>query len=181
MAFEVRVNGQPVHKEEAQVIGVSLQSARGEMYKAGISTEGVIDVRLETVQPGGNIRLDQLDAARAAWDRERIANAPESTAPPPMDPREFMVQQQVPVSNVLPGVEGGEVSDQPAQPPPDQDLSAGLDPSDDAALTARVEAYTEHGDAAKAISDNPPSDPESPPPEPEPEPEPAEEEPPSLV
>jgi hypothetical protein len=174
--FEVRVNGAPVHKEELQVVGVSLQSARGEMYRAGISTEGVVDLRLETVQPGSNIRLDQLDAARAAWERERIANAPEPGPTPPPIGHDMAAKQQVPVSTVLPGVEGGEVSDQPTQGPPDQDLSVGLDPSDDAALTARIEAYNESGDAAKAIADNPPSEPGT-----EPAPEPAEEEPPSLV
>ena len=179
--FEVRVNGNPVHKEEAQVIGVSLQSARGELYKAGISTEGVIDVILQTVKPGDPIRLDQLDEARRQFERARTEGKVTGTAPLVM-PGDMASSQFPSGEGVLPGVEGGTVSQQ-NQPPPDRDLSEGLDPSDSEALTKRIEAYNETGDATKAIEDNPPS--ESTPTEPAPEPAPDEpvpdEEPPSLV
>jgi hypothetical protein len=179
--FEVRVNGQPVHKEEAQVIGVSLMSARGELYKAGISTEGVIDVVLQTVSPADPIRLDQLDEARLQFERDRVAGVVVGTAP---GITADMGARQTPSgAGVLPGYEGGKNVSQGQQPPPSRDLSEGLDPADSEALTKRIEAYNESGDADKAIEDNPPTGSE-PPPEPEapaPDEEPVDPEPPSLV
>jgi hypothetical protein len=103
VAFEVRVNGQPVHLEEGQVTAVSVQSARGELYRAGISTEGVIDVVLDVVPSGGPRRLDQIVA------------------------------------------------------PPSVDLAQGLDPRDEATLSARVEAFNSTGDAQRAVDENPPN------------------------
>lgn len=156
MTFEVRVQGQPVYKEEAQVIGVSVQSARGELYRAGISTEGVIDIRLQTVNPGDPIRLDQLEEAQRRWNAEIVQG--QATGTPPLQiGNDMMVRQQADDSTLRPG---GVQSNQPQQDfgPPSRDLSEGLDPRDSEALTRRIEAYGQHGDADRAIDEVGPTD-----------------------
>lgn len=64
--FELRINGQRVWSSERQVTRVSMQSGRGEIGAAGISpADGVIDIFVEEVAPGGPPRLDQVEEAQA--------------------------------------------------------------------------------------------------------------------
>jgi hypothetical protein len=150
--FEVRVNGETVHQEAAQVIGISLMSARGELYHGGISTEGVVDVVLDLVHAGDPLRLDQLEAAQAKTAAAIVEN--EVTGSTPWVPSEGMTaKQKIGDSTTRPGGDGE--ADEFVSPP-SVDLSQDLDPSDEATLTARVEAFTDSGDAQKAVDDNPP-------------------------
>lgn len=65
MAFQLRINGQQVWTSERQVTRISMQSGRGEIGAAGISPQdGVIDIFVEEVSPGGPLRLDEVERAR---------------------------------------------------------------------------------------------------------------------
>lgn len=156
--FEVRVNGQVVYKEEAQVDSVALMSARGELYRAGMTPQdGVIDVVLHRVTSGSPIRLDQLEA----FQRQQQASFVEG---------QLAGERPYEVSHDMRGDQGahdntlrpGGVESNPQQPqnfgPPTRDLAEGLDPRDHETRTARLEAYAQHGDADRAISDNPGQD-----------------------
>jgi hypothetical protein len=160
MAFEVRVNGETVFKTPAQILTVALQSAQGEMFKGGVNSMGVVDVVLEQVQPGSPPRLDQVEAAQAQFLRSLSEGQVVGTAPVQYG-SELNVRQGEHTYTTEPGgIPEGD--DTVSYPPPSLDLSTGLDPSDSDALTKRIEAYGEHGDAAKAIADVPPSDPDAP-------------------
>jgi len=158
VAFEVRVNGQTVYKEDAQVTGVSVQSARGELYRAGISTEGVIDVVLETVASGGPIRLDQLEAAQSrAEEARREGQVSGNLRDSAESINRGAMQQQVAQDDTLrPGGPNKQIAQLGSGGVPQVDLAAGLDPLDYETLTARVNSFAEHGDAQKAVDDNPP-------------------------
>src|SRR3982751_1326678 len=127
--FEVRVNGEPVTKSEAQVIGVSLRSARGELYKAGISNEGVIDLVLETVNAGDPMRLDQLEAAQRRFNASLVEGQVTGTPPQEID-RTFAKNQGIQDDTLRPGGPSSEIAQQGTTAPPQHDLTSGLDPSD---------------------------------------------------
>jgi hypothetical protein len=154
--FEVRVNGQPVYKESAQVIGVSLQSARGELYRAGISTEGIIDLRVEIENPRDPIRLDQLEEARRRWEAEMVQGQITGTAPLQLG-NDMHKRQGFDDSTLRPGGVAT-MTQQQDFGPPSRDLSVDLDPRDSDALTRRLNAYAQHGDADRAIEENGPSE-----------------------
>jgi len=71
MAFEVRVNGEKVWGTEDRVVRISGQSARGEMFAAGIApTDGVVDLFVEYGVSAGAPRLDEIEEAKQAFIRE---------------------------------------------------------------------------------------------------------------
>lgn len=158
MAFEVRVNGQTVYKEDAQVDSVSLMSARGELYRAGMApSDGVIDVVLNRVTSGSPIRLDQLEAAQRKFNADLVKGELAGETPYQVNPN--MSQQQGVGENTLtPGGVDSEASQQRSFAPPSRDLAEGLDPQDHETRTARLEAFGQHGDADKAIADHPAPD-----------------------
>lgn len=74
--FQLRINGQQVWTSERQVTRIAMQSDRGEIGSAGLApTDGVIDIFIEEVQPGGPVRLDEIERARD----EFVRNTPEGT------------------------------------------------------------------------------------------------------
>jgi hypothetical protein len=88
VAFELRINGQRVWSSERQVTRISMQSGRGEIGAAGISpTDGVVDIFIEEVSPGGPVRLDELDRARdeAIRDVDEGTQVGAPTYAPPLD------------------------------------------------------------------------------------------------
>lgn len=63
MTFCVRVNGEEVWSTDLQVDQVSLQSAKGEAGRIGVSYDtNVIDVVVAEVAAGGPVRLDHIEA-----------------------------------------------------------------------------------------------------------------------
>jgi hypothetical protein len=159
VAFEVRVNGQPVHLEEGQVTAVSVQSARGELYRAGISTEGVIDVVLDVVPSGGPRRLDQIEAEGVRYDQARVAGQPSGNMRDSGDAvdRSFLQTQHAQNDTLRPGGPSEQIARLGNVAPPSVDLAQGLDPRDEATLSARVEAFNSTGDAQRAVDENPPN------------------------
>lgn len=142
MGFEVRVNGEKVAFCEEQVTGFHVMSPRGELFAGGISTEGVIDIVLDKVTAGGPVRLDQLDALQLATQSAQREGELAGNAP-------------VVVGHDMNVTQGGLAGDTPNYPPPSHDLSEGLSPNDGETLTIRIEEYFTHGDARRAIDENP--------------------------
>lgn len=71
MSFEVRINGQRVWSTDRQVTRIAMQGNRGEIGAAGIGpADGVVDLFVQEVAPGGPLRLDQVEAAQQAFIRD---------------------------------------------------------------------------------------------------------------
>jgi hypothetical protein len=157
MPFSVRYQGETILTVDEQVTRVAIQTARGETGAAGISPdEGVIDLVLDLVPPGGPVRLDQLEMAqrRALQDR-----SPEGTVVGQV--RDFQVQptrssQGYHDETTREGdIERGQ--QQVFSQGPSKDLASGLDSRDTDTLNARLQAYGDHGDADRAIRENLPN------------------------
>lgn len=153
MGFKVLVNGQPVYDEEKQVLEVAIQTSQGEKFKFGVGDMGAVDIVLRTVQAGDPVRLDQLDAARADFNRALVDGVPTGTPPPEFNPA-LLQKQGVSNSTIVSGE--GDPTPGTLQLPPSVDLSQNLTLDDSATRTARIKDFNEHGDAAKAVADNPP-------------------------
>ena len=85
MTYEVRVNGEKVWSTDNRVVRISGQSARGEMFAAGIAdTDGVVDLFVEEAVSAGTPRLDEIDDMKQA----AIRSVPEGTivGTPPYEP-----------------------------------------------------------------------------------------------
>lgn len=157
MPFTVRYRGEPILTVDEQVTAIRVQSARGETSATGISPdEGVVDLVLDLVAPGGPVRLDQLEMAQRQALQDR---SPEGTIVGQV--RDFEVQptrssQGFHDETTREGdVERGKP--QVFSQGPSKDLASGLDSRDTDTLNARLEAYNEHGDADRAIRDNLPN------------------------
>lgn len=71
MSFEIRVNGEAVYTTDDHVIAASMNSAKGELAKTGISLDdSILDIRLEVATGGGNLRLDHVEALQREQRRE---------------------------------------------------------------------------------------------------------------
>ncbi len=160
--FDIRYEGKSILSVDEQVTAVRLQSSRGETAVTGIAPhEGVIDIILDRVAPGGPPRLDQIEAQ----SRQAIRDNSEEGAPVGFARDNQVVSQGarmdqgahdetlreggVDTAKVRATRSGGQV--------PSRDLAAGLDKTDTEALTKRLEAFDRHGDADKAIEENGPS------------------------
>lgn len=157
MPFSVRYRGQIILTVDEQVTAVRVQSARGETSATGISPdEGVVDLVLDLVAPGGPVRLDQLEMAQRQFLQDR---SPVGTIVGQV--RDFEVQPTRSSQGFhdettrIGDVERGQ--SQVFSQGPSRDLAFGLSPRDTDTLNSRVQAYGEHGDADRAISDNPPN------------------------
>jgi hypothetical protein len=154
--MEIRINGEKVWDTDEQVTGVAVQSARGELYRAGISTEGVLDLRVDVVRPGDPPRLDQVEAQQRRETAARVEGQVSGPSELESD-RSKIAQQTIGDSTLHPG--GENTAPVQATPvPPSVDLASGLDPDSPnftEVVSARVDAFNEHGDAQKAIDDNP--------------------------
>lgn len=157
MPFTVRYQGEPILTVDEQVTAVRVQTARGETSATGITPdEGVIDLVLDLVAPGGPIRLDQLEMAQRQALQDR---SPAGTIVGQV--RDFQVQptrasQGFHDETTREGdVERGR--SQVFTQGPSKDLASGLNSKDTDTLNARLEDYAEHGDADRAIRDNLPN------------------------
>lgn len=155
--FEIRVEGETVAKIEEQVVAVRLMSARGELYKAGMTnTDGAIDIKLDKVMPGDPVRLDQLEAFQARQRAELVQGLATGQAEHTVD-NSIKMSQGNQDYTLRPGGVDSEQSQQGNFPPPSLDLAQGISPTDGDTLTARINSYNEHGDAQRAIDDNQPN------------------------
>lgn len=156
MGFVLRVNGEPVKEFTGQVIKVSMHTARGEAGSIGISTEGVVDIRVEEVASGGNLRLDQLEAASARFRNEIVSELATGTPPPVSDPT-MSARQAIQDDTLRPGGPNPELNQQIGAHPA-LDLAQGLDPNSPsytADLTRRIESFNTSQNSESAIRDNP--------------------------
>lgn len=152
MPFTLRVNGEDVWSTDLQVEQVSLQSARGEAGRIGISTEGVVDVIVAEVAPGGPRRLDHVENAERRATREAVGEGDARgnlAADRYVLPRDTAVTQGEHDYTLRPG---GPDTEAPAANFPSRDLAAGA--ADDDERNARVEAFNSSGDADEAIANN---------------------------
>lgn len=140
MPFRILLDGEEIASVDEQVTRLSVMTSRGVGAEVGIADEGAVDIQLTRVVPGGVRRLDELEREQIERDRERAAEGEPVGAPPTNAPRELNTNQFGEKNN----------------PPPDVDLSQGLESDDSDTLTARVNAFSSGGDAQKAIDDNPP-------------------------
>lgn len=162
MTFDLRLDGDVIATVDEQVTAVRLQTSRGETAAMGVAPhEGVVDIILDRVAPGGPPRLDQIEAMNMQAIRDRAQGGL-----PVGFPRDFQVRPAG-----LRADQGlhdetlreGDVDVRLAErtrgntSPPSKDLAEGLSARDTEVLTARIEAFSEHGDADRAIQDNPAS------------------------
>jgi hypothetical protein len=126
--FEIRVNGEKVHETDQQVTGVAIQSARGELYRAGISTEGVIDIRLDVVRAGDPPRLDQLEALQRL-ERSARVQGERSGSPELESDRSKAAQQEIGVSTLMPGSDAENAINPPpgSEPESNQEVGGSFD------------------------------------------------------
>lgn len=152
--FEIRVDGETVYTCEGQVVGVAIDSARGELYNFGVHNEGVINLRLSQVRAGDPIRLDQLEAAQRRFQAS-LVEGHQSGQPARTADSSMALRQEI-GDNTL--TESGD--DRPGRDgfnrPPSVDLAQGLnkdDPNFSDIVSARVEAFNSHGDAQRAVDE----------------------------
>lgn len=153
MGFKVLVNGTPVFDEPAQVLEVAIQTAQGEKFRFGTGDLGAIDLVLKTVQAGDPVRLDQLDAAREAFNRGLVTGQSTGTPPPEFNPA-LLAKQGVSDSTLVPGA--GSPASTSLSIPPVTDLSQGLTIEDTLTRTARIEEFNKTGDSEAAVAKFPP-------------------------
>lgn len=156
--FVLRVNGETVATTDEQVIGIRVQTARGEVWSGGLApNEGVADIILDCVAPGGPRRLDQIEGQAMQDIRDRavegqsIGNNPLNVVTPSMaqqGPNDSTLRQGGATPSGVNPISFANMS-------PSRDLATGLQASDSETLTRRITAFGEHGDANKAIEDNP--------------------------
>lgn len=159
MPFKLRHEGKDILTIDEQVTGVRIQTSRGETSVTGVAPhEGVVDIIIDRVAPGGPRRLDQIEASELQDIRDRAEEG---------EPIGYARDSQVVTAGARAdqGVhdetlrEGGvKKSEQGNTNPPQVDLAQGLSAKDTDVLTARIQAFNDGGDAQKAIDDNPPSD-----------------------
>lgn len=157
--FSIRLDGKVIASVDEQVTALRVQTARGEASVLGISDEGVVDIILDKVAPGGPVRLDQLEAFQAQQIRERgregvLVGQPRHEVVAPAQGQ--LAKQGLHLETLRPGgvdpkEVGSTVHDHPLR-----DLAVGLDTGDVETRTARIEAFAKDGDYDKAIKDNPP-------------------------
>lgn len=163
MPFTLRLDGEPIAEIDEQVLGVSLQTGRGETARMGVGPQdGVVDIILDKVASGGPVRLDQIEAAARkevqdrATEGELVGSAPGFFTAPA---KGLHVGQGVHDETLRKGGVDTQLGNETRTNvnPPSRDLASGLNPTDTDVLTARLTAFGKHGDADKAIEDNPAS------------------------
>jgi hypothetical protein len=157
MPFSLRYRGETILTVDEQVLGVAIQTARGETATTGIApNEGVVDIVLNTVAAGGPPRLDQIEMAAVQATRDRAVEGQSVGRVRDFDVEPTRSTQGFHDETLREGgVDRGQ--EQVFTQGPSVDLAQGLHPSDSETLTARIEAFSDHGDAQRAIKDNQPS------------------------
>lgn len=157
MPFSLRYRGEVILTVDEQVLGIAIQTARGETATTGIApNEGVVDIVLTTVAAGGPRRLDQIEAAAVQETRDRAVEGQSVGRVRDFEVEPTRSDQGFHDETLREGdVERGKT--QVFTQGPSVDLATGLHPADVETLTARVEAFNDHGDAQRAIDENQPS------------------------
>lgn len=145
--FVLRLDGEIIATTDELVTGIRVQTARGEVSAVGLApNEGVVDIILDRVAPGGPLRLDQIEAQALQDIRDRqIVGQPVGINP---------INQTPPTS--VPQTNPSTTAAQMIGLHPSMDLSSGLTPGDTDTINQRISDFGDHGDAAKAVADNPP-------------------------
>lgn len=159
--FQLRVNGEVVWKTDHQVEMVALQSSKGEAGRIGVPPSmGVVDIVVTEVPEAAPPRLDHVEEAQRQAVNDLIG---EGASRGQIRPETYASDHSL--------TEGqGEhtytatrqsVATQPNQGASsvDRDLASGINREDfdsdeeySAALTARIEAFNESGDANAAVA-----------------------------
>lgn len=137
MTFRVLVDGEEVHSVDEQVTAVTVDTPRGVAARVGISTESAINIVLETVAPGGVMRLDHLEALQRREQQERSKDN-ESFRVPAFVGGPLLGTQGDHTETARSG--GVEASERSATPP-DRDLTEGIDASDTEARTSAINSF----------------------------------------
>lgn len=153
MTFRILVDGEEKASCDEQVTRVSIMTPSGVRSEFGIADEGAIDIVLTKAQPGGPMRLDHLENLKRQQESKRVEGL--SAGQLPGEAPKALTDTQGPHSYIATGEEPSE-TEQRTVTPPSVDLAEGLEASDEATRTARLDAYANSGDANKAIKDNPP-------------------------
>lgn len=159
MPFDLLFDGKVIASVNEQVTGVRVQTSRGESSVTGISpNEGAVQIILDRVQPGGPPRLDQIEAKALQELRDSATEGMlVGTAPGwAVMSRAMQGDQGHHDETTRPG---GVDLDQRRRGAfgPSRDLAEGLSSQDTEVLTARLNAFGEHGDSDRAVRDNPAS------------------------
>lgn len=161
MTFALRLNGEIIAEIPEQVTGVRLLSSRGQAAAMGISPDdGVIDIVIDTVAPGGPPRLDQLEALAVQQLRDRAEEGVVVGTPPDsmrsVGMGDVRASQGLHLETVRPG--GVDVDEQNSviYTHPVKDIFAGLDLGDTETRTARANAFAKTGNVDSVIKDYPP-------------------------
>lgn len=160
MVFSLRLDGEIIATVDEQVTGVRVMTARGESSATGIAPhEGVVDIILDKVAPGGPPRLDQIEAAQlqAIRDRSQEGMRVGYARDLQVNPKGLQATQGIHDETLREGGVDPAIRQNHVFGGPSRDLGEGLSPKDTDVLTARLNAFGEHGDAGRAISDNPAS------------------------
>jgi hypothetical protein len=160
MPFSLRLDGEVIASVDEQVTGVRVMTARGESSATGIAPhEGVVDIILDKVAPGGPPRLDQIEAQalQAIRDRSEEGQPVGYARDLLVNPKGLQATQGIHDETLRDGGVDPNVRQNHVVGGPSRDLGEGLSPKDTDVLTARIEAFGDHGDAQRAISDNPAS------------------------
>lgn len=160
MPFSLRLDGEVIATVDEQVTAVRVMTARGESSATGIAPhEGVVDIILDRVAPGGPPRLDQIEAAQlqAIRDRSQEGMRVGYARDLQVNPKGLQATQGIHDETLREGGVDPAIRQSHVVGGPSHDLGSGLSPSDTEVLTARLDAFGQHGDAQRAIRDNPAS------------------------
>ncbi len=158
--LDVRLDGEVIATIEEQALAVRIQTSRGETSATGLGPDdGVIDLIIDRVAPGGPPRLDQLEAAQmqALRDRSQEGQPVGYTRDFQVHPSGLSATQGVHNESLREGGVDRELTRRTRAngQVPSVDLGYGLLPGDVETRTARIEAFAGHGDAQRAINDYP--------------------------
>lgn len=158
--LDVRLDGEVIATIEEQALAVRIQTSRGETSATGLGPDdGVIDLIIDRVPPGGPPRLDQLEAQTMQDIRDR---SPEGTVigfarDHQVHPSGLSATQGTHTETLREGGVDTELTRRTRSngQVPQVDLAEGLQAGDVEVRSARLTAFAEHGDAQRAIDDNP--------------------------
>lgn len=161
MPFDLRLDGEVIASVDEQVTGVRIQTSRGETSVTGIAPhEGVVDIILDRVAAGGPPRLDQIESAamQAIRDRSEEGQVVGYTRDFQVHPSGLRQDQGMHEETLREGGINTRLTRQTRSngSVPSRDLAEGLNPNDVETRTRRLEAFADHGDTDRAISENQP-------------------------
>lgn len=158
--LDVRLDGEVIATIEEQALAVRIQTSRGETSATGLGPDdGVIDIIIDRVAPGGPMRLDQAEAQvlQDLRDRTPEGSIVGFTRDFQVHPSGLSATQGTHNETLREGGVDRELTRRTRSngSVPSIDLGHGLLPGDVEIRSARITAFGEHGDAQRAIDDNP--------------------------